>query len=362
MPSDSTPDPIRKLGPWDRPVEMPDDLAATVAGWPAVTRSPCGGGFYSQAGQPWQAPSDGCLRAADRWNLTAEDAATRFPTDRPLPPRTSWALARWSVGPKGAGVWVLLSAGSVEPRLVRDRYRDRAERLVATRRWTHSDLEVIEALAGAEALDRRALLAADPAGRERSLKSLLALRLAWQATTADAADPELPEGPSRLLREGADAALWFDADGRAIAAEVLAWHAKRQTRTEVRQNRRTEERERGDELKRSIAAAVRTVFPAMPAEVAASAATRLAPAVAKLGRRPGTQAIVDAVVDIRLERWRQAITADPEVEARLLAMQARGANGRVRKRFRDQRAIERVEAEIRDWRGELDPVTSPRLG
>ena len=220
---------------------------------------------------------------------------------------------------------------------------------------------MIQALLGTDAIARGALLAADPAGRERSLKSLLTLRLALEATDAAATDPELPDGARRVLQGGSAAVVWLDEDGRAVASDVLAWQARRHARVETRNSRRTEERERGDDLKQSIATAVRNVFPAMPAEVAASAAARLAPSVAKLGRRPGTQNIVDAVVEIRLERWRQAIATDPEVEARLLAMQARGANGRARKRFRDQRATERVEAEIRDWRGDLEPVTSHRL-
>lgn len=347
-------DRVMKLGAWDRPAEMPDTLAAEVSGWPVVVKNPCGGGFYSQDGQPWLEPRDGCLRAADRWNVAAPDGTTRFATDFPLPPRAVWGLARWS-----NGVWELLASGSVEPREVREHRKDRAERLVASRRWTRSDLEVIQALLGADALTRAALLVGDSAGRERSLRSLIMLRLAVEATTAD---PEMPDAPRDLLNGGAEAVVWLDDDGRAIATDVLAWHAKRHARVEARIERRADERGRGDDLKQSIATAVRNVFPAMPAEVAASTAARLAPSVAKLGRRPGTQNIVDAVVEIRLERWRQAIASDPEVETRLLAMQARGANNRVRRRFRDQRAVEKVEAEIRDWRGELEPVSSHRLG
>lgn len=347
-------DRVMKLGAWDRPAEMPDTLAAEVAGWPVVVRNPCGGGFYSQDGQPWREPQDGCLRAADRWNVAAADGTTRFATDFPLPPRAAWGLARWS-----NGVWELLASGSVEPREVREHRKDRAERLVASRRWTRSDLEVIQALLGADALSRAALLVGDAAGRERSLRSLITLRLAVETT---AADPEMPDAARDLLNGGAETVVWLDDDGRAIATDVLAWHAKRHARVEARNERRADERGRGDDLKQSIATAVRNVFPAMPAEVAASTAARLAPSVAKLGRRPGTQNIVDAVVEIRLERWRQAIASDPEVETRLLAMQARGANNRVRRRFRDQRAVEKVEAEIRDWRGELEPVSSHRLG
>lgn len=347
-------DRVMKLGAWERPAEMPDTLAVEVAGWPVSVRNPAGGGFYSQEGTPWQTPGEGCLRASDRWNLEGEDGTLRFPTDRPLPARAAWAVARWT-----GAVWELLSAGSVEPREVRERRKERADRLVASRRWTRSDLEVIQALLGTEALPRAALLTGDAAGRERSLRSLLTLRLALEA---DAEDPEMPDAARRLLRGGAEAVVWLEEDGRAVAAEVLAWHAKRHARVETRNSRRTEERERGDDLKQSIATAVRNVFPGMPAEVALSAAARLVPSVAKLGRRPGTQNIVDAVVEIRLERWRQAIATDPEVEGRLVAMQARGANGRVRKRFRDQRAAEKVEAEIRDWRGDLDPVSSHRLG
>ncbi|MGF7176943.1 hypothetical protein [Azospirillum doebereinerae] len=353
-------DRVMKLGAWDRPAEMPDTLAAEVAAWPVLVKNPFGGGFYSQDGRPWLEPQPGCLRGSDRWNLDGEGegAPTHFPTDRRLPARATWAVARWT-----GAVWELLSTGSVEPREVREHRKERADRLVASRRWTRSDLEVIQALLGAEALPRATLLAGDAAGRERSLRSLLTLRLALEANAEDAGrDPELPDAARRLLRGGAESAVWLDEDGRAVASDVLAWHAKRHARVENRKDRRAEERDRGDDLKLSIATAVGNVFPLMPAEVALSAAARLVPSVAKLGRRPGTQNIVDAVVEIRLERWRQAIASDPEVEARLVAMQARGANGRVRKRFRDQRAAEKVEAEIRDWRGELEPVSSHRLG
>ncbi len=347
-------DRVMTLGAWTRPAEMPDNLAAEVAGWANVARSPSGGGFYAHPGDPWREPGEGCLRAADVWNLVVEgESAPRFATDAPLPPRSNWAVARWS-----AGVWTVLSSGHVEARLVREQRKDRAERLVASRRWTRSDLELIQALLGTDAMARAALLAGDP-GRERSLKSLVTLRL---ALVVEAEDAETPDAARRILRGGADAAVWLDEDGRAVASDVLSWQVKRHARAENRQGRHAEERERGEDLKQSIATAVRNVFPGMPAEVAASAAARLAPSVAKLGRRPGTQNIVDAVVEIRLERWRQAIASDPEVETRLLAMQARGANGRVRKRFRDQRAAERVETEIRDWRGDLEPVTSRRFG
>jgi len=62
------------------------------------------------------------------------------------------------------------------------------------------------------------------------------------------------------------------------------------------------------------------------------------------------------------DRWRQAITAEPRVAARLEAMQAKGDNNRVRKRFRDQRALERVAEEVAAWRGDLEPVRSRWLG
>lgn len=355
-------DRVMTLGAWPRPADMPERLAVEVAGWATLSRSPSGGAFYSQPGEPWRSPEEGCLRAATVWNRAVEgENAPRFPTDAPLPPRCDWAIARWT-----AGVWALVTGDQDDPRVVRERRKDRVERLVAARRWTHSDLEVLQALLGSDALARSALLATDP-GRERSLKSLTALRLVQIVAAEDA---ETPDAARRILSNvgngaggnGTDAAVWLDEDAQAIAAEVVAWQAKRHARAETRQGRHAQAREQEEDVKASIAMAVRNVFPAMPAEVAASAAARLAPSVAKLGRRPGTQGIVDAVVEIRLERWRQAIASDPEVEARLLAMQARGANGRVRKRFRDQRAAERVEAEIRDWRGDLEPVTSHRLG
>ncbi|MFD1626261.1 hypothetical protein [Azospirillum griseum] len=351
-------DRVMTLGAWPRPADMPERLAVEVAGWANLSRSPSGGAFYSQSGEPWRSPEEGCLRAATVWNRAVEgENGPRFPTDAPLPPRCDWAIARWT-----AGVWALITGDQDDPRVVRERRKDRVDRLVASRRWTRSDLEVLQALLGSDALARSSLLATDP-GRERSLKSLTALRLVQIVTTEDS---ETPDAARRILSQvggnGTDAAVWLDEDAQAIAAEVVAWQAKRHARAESRQGRHAQAREQEEDVKASIAMAVRNVFPAMPAEVAASAAARLAPSVAKLGRRPGTQGIVDAVVEIRLERWRQAIASDPEVEARLLAMQARGANGRVRKRFRDQRAAERVEAEIRDWRGDLEPVTSHRLG
>ncbi|MNW22059.1 hypothetical protein D3C71_2233220 [compost metagenome] len=65
---------------------------------------------------------------------------------------------------------------------------------------------------------------------------------------------------------------------------------------------------------------------------------------------------------MRLERWRQAVAAEPEVAKRLAAMEARGDATRALKRYRDQRAVERAEAELKEWRGDLGPVLSRRLG
>ncbi|HYH37529.1 MAG TPA: hypothetical protein VD860_04840 [Azospirillum sp.] len=218
-----------------------------------------------------------------------------------------------------------------------DSLRDRAERLVASRRWTRSDLDLLRILLAADGVGRDRLLAGDPL-RERSLASLLKLGLATEA----------------------DGTIGMDADARAIGDAVLTWHAAKQARASV--GPAAEGRKRGEDLKRSLADAVRGVFPRIPAEVAQAAATRLAPAAVKMGGRMAAQSMVDAVVAIRMERWRQAVASEPEVAERLQAMQMRGDNNRAVKRFRDQRAVERVEAEIAEWRAGLEPVTSRRLG
>lgn len=214
-----------------------------------------------------------------------------------------------------------------------DPLRERAERLVASRRWTRADLDLLRLLSSGGLVPREAL-----GGAERSLASLLKLGLAHEA----------------------DGAVSMDADARLLAGAVLDWHAAKQARASV--GPAAEGRKRGDDLKRSLADAVRGVFPRIPAEVAQAAAVRLAPAAVKMGGRLAPQSMVDAVVAIRMERWRQAVASEPEVAERLHAMQARGDANRALKRFRDQRAVERVEAEIAEWRGGLEPVTSRRLG
>ncbi|WP_448187878.1 hypothetical protein [Azospirillum sp. sgz301742] len=216
--------------------------------------------------------------------------------------------------------------------------QDRAERLVASRRWTRSDLDLLRTLLAAEAIDRDVLLEGNET-RARSLRSLTMLHLAT---------------------EGASGAVTMDADARAVATDVLAWHARKQAKAAI--GPAAEGRKRGEDLKRSIADATRAVFPRIPTEVALAAAVRLSPAAVKMGRIPAAQALVEAVVEIRLDRWRQAVAAEPEVAARLELMQARGEPNRAVKRFRDQRAVERVEAEVAQWRGDLGPVTSRRLG
>jgi len=219
----------------------------------------------------------------------------------------------------------------------RDSPQERAERLVASRRWTRSDLDLLRALAATDAIGRDALLGGDPT-RARSLQSLLKLNLATEA----------------------DGTVRMDSEAKAVAAAVLAWHAGKQVKATI--GPAAEGRKRGEDLKRSIADGVKAVFPRVPAEVAMAVAVRLSPAAVKMGRLPAAQAMIEALVEIRLDRWRQAVTAEPEVAARLLAMQARGDANRACKRYRDQRAVERVEAEILEWRGALGPVTSRRLG
>lgn len=366
MPSESlssespSSDPILKLGEWTRPAAMPDGLAAEVAGWRFVLMSPAAASFYSKPGTPWATPPDGCLRAADRWNLPEASGQPAFPTDQPVENGTHWAIARFE-----GGVWrVERAVPANRPAAARDLLDARAERLVASRRWTRNDLDLLQILRDGAAFPAAELLAGDEA-RTRSLRSLKALRLAHDVSAADVAGPgmaELPDAVRTVLQDGAGGAVWMDEDGKAVAAEVLDWHAKKQARAAARTSRGTQARERGDEVKQSIADSVQRVFPGIPKEVAAAAAARLAPSVGKLGRMPAMQAIVDAVAEIRLERWRQAVASEPEVAKRLLEMQMRGDPGRARKRYRDQRAADRVEAELRDWRGTLGPVTTRRLG
>lgn len=347
LPESPSADPILKLGDWNRPAAMPDGLAAEVAGWRFVLKSPAAASFYSKPGTPWATPPEGCLRAADQW--------PGFPTDRPVEDGTHWTVARFE-----DGVWrVERSVAANRPAAVRDLLAVRAERLLASRRWTRNDLDLLQILHDGGVFTADGLLAGDEA-RARSLRSLKALRLAVELAADETT--ELPEEVRSALRSGTGPAVWMDADGKAVAAEILDRHLRKQARTAARSSRGAQAKERGEEVKQSVADSVQRVFPGIPKEAAAAAAARLAPSVGKLGRMPAMQAIVDAVAEIRLERWRQAVASEPEVAKRLLEMQARGDAGRARKRYRDQRAADRVEAELRDWRGTLGPVTTRRLG
>ncbi|MBP2293753.1 hypothetical protein [Azospirillum rugosum] len=347
QPESPSADPILKLGDWNRPAAMPDGLAAEVAGWRFVLKSPAAPSFYSKPGTPWASPPEGCLRAADQWNL--------FPTDQPVENGTHWTIARFD-----GGVWrVERSVAANRPAAVRDLLAVRAERLLASRRWTRNDLDLLQILHDGGVFAAGDLLAGDEA-RARSLRSLKALRLAFEVTEGETT--ELPDAIRSVLHAGVGPALWMDEDGKAVAAEILDWHVRKQTRTAARTSRGAQAKERGETVKQSVADSVQRVFPGIPKEAAAAAAARLAPSVDKLGRMPAMQAIVDAVAETRLERWRQAVASEPEVAKRMLEMQMRGDAGRARKRYRDQRAADRVEAELRDWRGTLGPVTTRRLG
>lgn len=312
---------------------MPDTMALIVAAWPIIARSPAGDGFLDERG---------LIRVSDRWNLPGG----HFTTDQPIAHHGGWALGRLV-----DGVWQLAEQVPAVPRdAARAILRDRAERLLAARRWTGADLEALDSLLKQAPLSREAWLSAI-GGRERSLASLLKLQL---LSLAESDHPALPEAVRTLLPQGP--VLWLDEDARFVAEQVLAHSARRMEIAAKRTAR--DDRKRGEDLRTGLAQAVQATFPAMPSDVAEAAAKRLAPAAIKLGRRPGTQAIVDCVAEIRLERWRQAVTAEPRVAQRLADMQARGDNNRVRKRFRDQRALERVVEEVKAWRGDLPPVTS----
>lgn len=326
-----------RLGEWDRPAAMPEGLAGLVAGWPVIVRSPAGEAFLD---------ATGLIRVSDVWNLPGGIYAT----DRPIDVHAAWAVARLV-----DQVWKVIEIAPQHPRDDgRALLRDRAERLLQGRRWTGGDLEALDSLLKSVPVVRDSWLSAD-AGRERALKSLLKLRLAF---LVEGPHPALPAAIADLLPSGP--VLWMDDDARDVADQVMA-HSRRRMDVAAKRTAR-DDRQRGVELKDSIAQAVLTVFPNMPEEVANAAAARLSPGAIKLGRRPGTQAIVDCVAEIRLERWRQAVANEPKVAARLSAMQARGDNNRVRKRFRDQRALERVVEEVSAWRGALEPVTSRWLG
>lgn len=328
---------LTRLGEWDRPSSMPELLAVRVAGWHGLARSPAGEAFLD---------GDGNLRASNLWNLP--DGS--FATDRAIDLHAAWAAARFN-----GNVWQIMEIAPALPRdEARALLRDRAERLLQGRRWTGGDLEALDNLLSAVPVLSADWLAAD-AGRERALKSLIKLRL---VCLADAPHPALPTAVTTLLATGP--VLWMEADGREVAELVMA-HSRRRMEVSAKRVAR-DDRQRGADLKDSLAQAVKAVFPQMPTDVALAVATRLAPAAIKLGRRPGTQAIVDCVAEIRLDRWRQAVVNEPKVAARLANMQERGDNNRVRKRFRDQRALERVAEEVALWRGDLDPVTSRWLG
>ncbi|WP_029014290.1 hypothetical protein [Niveispirillum irakense] len=330
-------DGLLRLGEWNRPSALPEGLAAQVAGWPVIVRSPGGDGFLDERG---------LIRVSNRWNLP--DGA--FTTDQPIQHHQGWALGRLA-----GDVWHLLDQ---EPALSRDTgralLRERAERLLAGRRWTGADLEALDSLLKQAPITRADWLAAVD-GRERSLNSLLKLQLLMQA---EGPHPTLPPAVTALLDAGP--VLWLDDDAATVAQDILAHSARRMEVAAKRVAR--DDRKRGQDLRGGLADAARAVFPGIPEDVAAAVAARLAPAAIKLGRRPATQAIVDCVAELRLERWRQVVIGDPRVAKRLEDMQARGENNRARKRYRDQRALERVAAEVAHWRGDLPPVTSRWLG
>lgn len=328
---------LTRLGDWDRPSGLPEGLALLVAGWPVITRSPGGEALLD---------GSGLIRVSDVWNL----ANGAFPTDRPIDIHGAWAVARLI-----DTVWKLVEVAPAHPRDAgRALLRDRAERLLHGRRWTGGDLEALDSLLKSAPVSQAEWLSAD-AGRERALKSLMKLRL---VNLADGPHPALPAAISDLLATGP--VLWLDADGREVAEQVMA-HSRRRMEVSAKRVAR-DDKQRGADLKESLALAARAVFPGMPHDVCLAVAARLAPAAIKLGRRPGTQAIVDCTAEIRLDRWRQVIIGEPRVAARLAAMQAKGDNNRARKRYRDQRALERVAEEIAHWRRDLEPVTSRWLG
>ncbi len=322
-----------RLGELNRPSAMPDGLAALVAQWPAIQRSPGGEALLDERG---------LLRVSDRWNLP--DGS--FTTDTPITSHGGWALGRLT-----GDVWQLAQQ---EPALPRDQaralLRERTERLLHGRRWTGADLEALDSLAKQAPLPLAEWLAGQE-GRDRSLKSLLKLELVLQA------DGDHPALPAAVRDRISDAPiLWLDADGAEVVADVLAHSARRMEIAAKRSTRN--DRQRGQDLRASLAEAVQAAFPLMPHDVASSVAARLASVAIKLGRRPATQAIVDCVAELRLERWRQVIIGDPRVAARLQDMLVKGDNNRARKRYRDQRALEKVAKEVAEWRGELPPVTS----
>lgn len=328
---------LTRLGEWDRPSGMPEGMAGLVAGWPVINRSPGGEAFLD---------GSGLVRVSNVWNLP--DGL--FTTDRPIDIHAGWAVARLA-----NDVWKVIEIAAAHPRDAgRALLRDRAERLLHGRRWTGGDLEALDGLLKSAPVNQADWLAAD-AGRERALKSLLKLRLAF---LADTPHPALPAAVADLLAAGP--VLWLDPDAQEVAEQVMA-HSRRRMEVSAKRVAR-DDKQRGTDLKDSLAQAVKAVFPGMPEDVSLSVAARLAPAAIKLGRRPGTQAIVDCTAEIRLDRWRQVIIGDPRVSARLAAMQAKGDNNRARKRYRDQRALERVAEEIAHWRGDLGPVTSRWLG
>lgn len=327
---------VTRLGDWYRPSAMPEGMAGLVAGWPVIHRSPGGEAFLD---------ANGLVRVSDRWNLP--DGS--FPTDRAIDIHAAWAVARLV-----HDVWKIVEIAPAQSRdVARALLRDRAERLLTGRRWTGGDLAALDSLLSGP-VARDPWLAAE-GERERALKSLLKLGLVLQAETGN---PFLPDDVRALLPLGP--VLWMDGDAQDVADQVMEASRRRMDVAAKRTAR--DDKQRSVDLKDSIAQAVRTVFPGMPEDVSLSVAARLAPAAIKLGRRPGTQAIVDCAAEIRLDRWRQVIIGEPRVAARLAAMQAKGDNNRARKRYRDQRALERVAEEIAQWRGTLEPVTSRWLG
>lgn len=80
--------------PWNVP-SMPDELAAEIASWGTISKSPYSDSFYDAEGITWTHKPDGSLRVADHWNFYS-GGQEHCTTDKPVDNVKQWTVARYS--------------------------------------------------------------------------------------------------------------------------------------------------------------------------------------------------------------------------------------------------------------------------
>lgn len=96
---------------------LPEPLKAAILSWPQVYRSPYSRSYYNSGSKRWDHTPEGCLRVSDHWNFRSR-GQLHCPTDRRVPNRTHWTLARWD---SASGVWQIELSLPAQPRRHRPR-------------------------------------------------------------------------------------------------------------------------------------------------------------------------------------------------------------------------------------------------